>query len=136
MTPPAPAVSTVSSWAGATRQRSRASAAPAVTQRIRFTGRSSLARRGCPFATRARGESLGRGLGLRALIHGTLRREREPHAHGRPGAPLRVYRDAPGEHGPHDALHPHQPPAAPFAALLGRESRVEKVLHVLRADAP
>src|SRR2546422_8509298 len=82
MSPPAPAVSTVSSWAGATRERSRASAAPAVTQRIRFTGRSSLARRGYPFATRARGESLGRGLGLRALIHGTLRRDREPHAHG------------------------------------------------------
>src|SRR3989441_6713125 len=101
----APAVSTVNSWAGAARERSRASAAPAVTQRIRFTGRSSLAGRGYPFATRGRGESLGRGLGLRALIHGTLRRDREPHAHGRPGAQLRVYRDAPGEHGPRSEEH-------------------------------
>src|SRR3989442_4150377 len=135
MSPPAPAVSTVRSWAGATRERSRARGAPAVTERIRFTGRSSLAGRGYPFATRARGESLGRGLGLRALIQGTLGRDGEPHAHGRPGPQLRVYRDAPGEHVPHDALHRHEPQAAPFAELFGREARFENALKVLRANA-
>src|SRR5437867_13127529 len=114
MSAPAPAVSTVSSWAGAARERSRASAAPAVTQRIRFTGRSSLAGRGYPFATRGRGESLGRGLGLRALIHGTLRRDREPHAHGRPGAQLRAHPAPPAEHVPPAAPHRPAPHAAPL----------------------